>query len=37
MKTWVCSICGHVHEGEEPPKFCIVCKANGTKFMSTSV
>ncbi len=23
---WKCSKCGHIHEGEEPPKECPVCK-----------
>ena len=24
---WVCSVCGYVYEGPEPPKECPVCKA----------
>lgn len=24
-KQWICNVCGHVHEGEEAPKACIVC------------
>ncbi|MEA4899123.1 NADH peroxidase [Bacillota bacterium Meth-B3] len=29
---WVCSICGYVHEGNQPPEFCPVCKAPASKF-----
>ena len=32
MKKWVCPICGYVYEGENPPEFCPVCKAPGSKF-----
>lgn len=32
MKKFVCPICGYVHEGTEPPEFCPVCKAPGSKF-----
>ena len=24
--TWICLNCGHIHEGNEPPKVCPVCK-----------
>ncbi|MBF8259178.1 MAG: fumarate reductase/succinate dehydrogenase flavoprotein domain protein, partial [Actinobacteria bacterium] len=27
MKRWECTICGYVHEGEEPPDVCPVCDA----------
>lgn len=33
MKKWVCTICGHVHQGDAPPEFCPVCKASGDKFI----
>ena len=26
MGKWVCSGCGYVHEGEQPPEQCPVCK-----------
>lgn len=29
---WVCSICGYVHEGSQPPESCPVCKAPASKF-----
>ena len=32
MKKWVCPVCGYVYEGENPPEFCPVCKAPGSKF-----
>jgi rubrerythrin len=32
MKKWVCSICGYVHEGEDAPDFCPVCKVPKEKF-----
>ena len=32
MKKFVCTVCGYVHEGTEPPEFCPVCKAPASKF-----
>ena len=32
MKKFVCSVCGYVHEGNEAPDFCPVCKAPKDKF-----
>lgn len=32
MKKWVCTICGYVHEGPNPPEACPVCKAPASKF-----
>ena len=32
MKKWVCSVCGHVHEGEAPPELCPVCKVTSSNF-----
>ncbi len=29
---WVCSVCGYVHEGPEPPEKCRVCKQPAEKF-----
>ena len=29
---WVCSVCGYVYEGPEPPEKCPVCKAPASKF-----
>ena len=29
---WVCSVCGHVHEGDQPPAECPICKAPAEKF-----
>ena len=32
MKKFVCSVCGYVYEGTEPPEFCPQCKAPREKF-----
>lgn len=32
MKKWVCSVCGYVHEGENPPEKCPQCGATADKF-----
>ena len=32
MTKWVCSVCGYVHEGDEAPEVCPVCKAPASKF-----
>ena len=31
-KRWICSVCGYVHTGDEPPKACPVCKQPADKF-----
>ena len=36
MKTWVCSVCGYVYEGANPPEQCPVCKASSDKFAEQS-
>ena len=33
MAKWVCSVCGYVHEGDEAPEVCPVCKAPSSKFI----
>ena len=33
MKKWVCSICGYVFEGENPPEKCPQCQAPASKFV----
>ena len=33
MAKWVCSVCGFVHEGDEAPEVCPVCKAPASKFI----
>ncbi len=30
--SWVCSVCGYVHDGEEPPEECPVCGADRSQF-----
>ena len=32
MTKWVCSICGYVHEGEQPPEQCPVCRQPADRF-----
>jgi rubrerythrin len=32
MKRFVCSVCGYVHEGNNPPDRCPQCKAPASKF-----
>ncbi len=32
MKKWICTICGHIHEGDEPPDVCPVCGAPKSDF-----
>jgi rubrerythrin len=33
MKKFVCTICGYIHEGNEPPESCPQCKAPREKFV----
>ncbi|MDL2224918.1 FAD-dependent oxidoreductase [Eubacteriales bacterium OttesenSCG-928-M02] len=33
MKAWRCSVCGHIHRGDIPPKKCPVCGADREKFL----
>ena len=30
---WVCSVCGYVYEGEQPPERCPQCKVPADKFV----
>ncbi len=30
---WRCIVCGYVHEGEEPPAQCPICKVPAEKFV----
>jgi rubrerythrin len=31
-KKWICTVCGYVHEGENPPEKCPTCGAPAAKF-----
>ena len=31
-KKWICSVCGYVHEGDNPPANCPQCKVPAEKF-----
>jgi rubrerythrin len=33
MKRWKCTVCGYIHEGDEPPDECPVCKAYKYQFI----
>ena len=33
MKKWECTVCGYIHEGDEPPEECPVCGADRSKFV----
>ena len=32
VTKWRCSVCGYIHEGDEPPEKCPVCKQPGSVF-----
>jgi rubredoxin len=32
-RRWKCTVCGYIHEGEEPPENCPVCGADRSKFV----
>lgn len=32
MKKWQCSVCGYIHEGDQPPDICPVCDAGKEEF-----
>ena len=33
MKKWKCTVCGYIHNGNEPPRVCPVCGADRSKFV----
>lgn len=32
-RRWKCTVCGYIHEGEEPPENCPICGAARTQFV----
>ena len=32
MKKWECTVCGYIHEGDEPPEICPICGAGKEYF-----
>jgi rubrerythrin len=36
MKKFVCTVCGYVHEGDQAPAECPICKAPASKFVEQS-
>ena len=33
MKKWKCTVCGYIHQGDEPPSNCPICGAPREKFV----
>ena len=33
MAKWKCTVCGYIHEGDQPPEVCPVCKKPASVFM----
>jgi rubredoxin/uncharacterized membrane protein len=33
MKKWQCTVCGYIHDGEQPPETCPVCGADKSQFV----
>ena len=33
MKKWKCTVCGYIHQGDEPPAACPICGASREKFV----
>ena len=33
MKKWECTVCGYIHEGDEPPEECPICSADKSMFV----
>ncbi len=36
MKKWKCTVCGYIHDGENPPEACPKCGAPADKFNELS-
>jgi rubrerythrin len=32
-KKWQCMVCGYIHEGAVPPKYCPPCGVDQTRFI----
>ncbi len=33
MKKWICTVCGYIHEGDQPPEICPQCKVPAEQFV----
>ncbi len=33
MRKWQCTVCGYIHNGEEPPEICPICGADKSQFI----
>ena len=36
MKKWECTVCGYIHEGDEPPDECPICSADKSMFVEVT-
>jgi rubredoxin/uncharacterized membrane protein len=36
MRKWECTVCGYIHEGDDPPDECPVCSADKSMFVEIS-
>ena len=34
IMKFVCSVCGYIHEGDQAPEVCPVCKVSSDKFVA---
>lgn len=32
MEQWICTVCGYIHDEEQPPDQCPVCASPASKF-----
>ena len=32
MEQWICTVCGYIHDDEQPPDQCPVCASPASKF-----
>jgi len=37
MKRYICTVCGYVHEGENPPEECPLCHVGAEKFIEQQI
>ncbi len=36
-QKFICTVCGYIYEGEEPPELCPICKAPASKFKEMAI